>query len=118
MKMRYKGPAIYRWNVHKSTPGDKKLVYVGEAKELCPGRIKGYLDPGPTQETNKRISELFKGFLHNGLKITLDVYIISEIEIGSSMFPSMSLGDTHVRLLVESAIIIEHKQKGFSLLNL
>ena len=54
MKMRYKGPAIYRWNVHKSTPGDKKLVYVGEAKELCPGRIKGYLDPGSSQKNQQR----------------------------------------------------------------
>jgi len=118
MMLRYKRPAIYRWDVHRSVPGDKKIVYIGQAKELCPGRIRGYLAPGPRQETNKRILHLFEGFLQDGLKITLDVCIIGEIEIDRFELIPMSLGDKHVRLLVESAIIMEHKHKGFSLLNL
>lgn len=118
MMLRYKRPAIYRWDVHRSIPGDKKRVYIGQAKELCPDHIRGYLNPGPTQETNKRISHLFEGFLRDGLKITLDVCSIDGIELYSSEFIPMSLGDKHVRLLVESAIIMEHKHKGFSLLNL
>jgi len=60
MKRRYKYPAIYRWSVFKKKPEDEKLIYIGEAQELCPQRINGYLNPDLSKQTNKRIKEKFQ----------------------------------------------------------
>lgn len=39
MRMKYKRPAIYRWNIFRHEPYDEKLIYIGEARELCPQRM-------------------------------------------------------------------------------
>jgi hypothetical protein len=61
MRTRYKGPAIFKWEVYQTTPGDKKMVYIGEAQELCPKRLYGYLNPGSTQLANKKVNTEIRG---------------------------------------------------------
>jgi len=118
MRQEYKKPAIYRWNIFRYKPGDKKLIYIGEAKELCPQRINGYLNPGPTQQTNKRMKEIFQSYLNEGLKIGLEILNFEKILIDSSVFTRDNLHNKHFRRLIEELMIIISKQKGFQILNL
>ena len=118
MKSRYKHSAIYRWNIFRKEPGDEKLIYIGEAQELGPQRINGYLNPGPSQQTNKRIKEEFQGYLENGFKIGLDILQFDEIRIEDFTLTNNDLRDKHVRRFVEELLITIYKQKGFKILNL
>ena len=86
MKKNYRKPAIYRWNVFKEIPNDEKIIYVGEAQELCPQRIKGYLNPGPSQQTNKRIKKKFQTYLDKGFKIRLEMLQFDNIKIEDFTF--------------------------------
>ena len=81
MKSKYKHPAIYRWNTFRKESDDEKLIYIGEAQELCPQRINGYLHPGPSQLTNRRIKEEFQSYLRSGFKVGLEVLQFDEIRI-------------------------------------
>jgi hypothetical protein len=114
MRMRYKEPAVYRWNIYQKTTEDKKLVYIGEARELCPRRLYGYLNPGPTQESNKRIKAEFEGYLREGLNIRLDICNIQEITFCGSVLGKEALMDKYIRRLVVIAMIVEHRKRGFT----
>lgn len=118
MKSRYKHPAIYRWNIFRKEPEDEKLIYIGEAQELCPQRINGYLNPGPSQQTNKRIKEEFQGYLKKGFKIGLEILQFDEIRIKDFTLTNNDLYDKHVRRFIEELLVIIYKQKGFKILNL
>jgi hypothetical protein len=118
MKRRYKHPAIYRWNIFKKEPEDEKLIYIGEAQELCPQRISGYLNPGPSQRTNKRIKEEFQGYLKSEFKIGLEILQFDKINIEDFTFINNDLRDKHFRRFLEELMIIIYKQKGFKILNL
>ena len=118
MKRNYRHPAIYRWNIFRKEPEDEKIIYIGEAQELCPQRINGYLNPGPSQRTNKRIREEFQSYLEKGFKIKLEILRFVEIKISDFIITYNDLSDKHVRRFIEELMIVTHKQKGFKLLNL
>jgi hypothetical protein len=118
MRNRYKGPAVFKWDIYQNNPGDKKLVYIGEARELCPQRLYGYLNPGPTQLANKKINTEFRGYLKEKWKIKLDICHIQEMILGTSVFDVKALGDKHLRRLVAEAMIIEHCKRGFNVMEL
>jgi len=118
MRKTYKHPAIYRWNIFKNRPDDEKLIYVGEAQELCPQRINGYLNPGSDQETNKRIKEHLKNYLEKGFKIGLEILEFDNIKFETFVFTNSDLYDKHVRRFVEELMVIIYKQRGFQILNL
>ena len=54
MRTQYKGPAVFKWEVCYKVSGDKKVVYIGEAQEMCPKRLYGYLNPGPPKLPTKK----------------------------------------------------------------
>ncbi|HEX7474536.1 MAG TPA: hypothetical protein VF318_01120 [Dehalococcoidales bacterium] len=118
MRTRYKGPAIFKWEVYQTTPGDKKMVYIGEAQELCPKRLYGYLNPGSTQLANKKVNTEFRGYLKEHLKIKLEVCEIQELTLGESLFDMKALNDKHVRRLVSELMIVEHTGRGFTVMDL
>jgi hypothetical protein len=118
MRMRYREPAVYRWIIYQRTAEDKKLVYIGEAQELCPKRLYGYLNPGPGQETNKRIKAEFEGYLREGLNIRLDICNIHGITFGDSILGRESLVDKYIRRLIVAAMVVEHRKRGFNVLDL
>ena len=118
MRTRYQVPAIFRWDIYQRTPEDKKLVYIGDAQELCPKRLYGYLNPGPTQQTNKRVNTEFRGYLKEKLNIKLDICNIHELTFEGSMLENKALDDRYVRRLIVDAMIIEHKKRGFTVLDL
>jgi hypothetical protein len=118
MRTKYRVPAVFRWNIYQKTPEDKKLVYIGDAQELCPKRLYGYLNPGPTQKTNQKVNTEFRGYLREKLNIRLDICNIDDISFGGSAIENKALDDKYVRQLIVDAMIIEHKKRGFTVLEL
>jgi len=116
MRSKYREPAVFRWDIYQKTPGDKKLVYIGDAQELCPKRLYGYLNPGPTQRTNQKINSEFRGYLREKLNIKLDICKISEIFYKTSVLGTSALDDKYMRLLIVNAMTIELKNKGFTVM--
>jgi hypothetical protein len=118
MRSKYKEPAVFKWDVYQKTPGDKKLVYIGEAQELCPKRLYSYLNPGPTQLANKKVNTEFRGYLKEYLKIRLEICQIRRIDFRESVLEDNAFGDKHVRRLVVEALIVEHRKSGFTVADL
>jgi hypothetical protein len=116
MRAKYKEPAIFKWDIYQKAPGDKKLVYIGDAQELCPKRLYGYLNPGPTQKTNQKINTEFRGYLREKLNIKMDICYIREIVYRDIVMANSALDDKYMRLLLVNAMTIEHKNKGFTVM--
>lgn len=118
MRTRYKEPAVFKWEVYQKTPGDKKLVYIGEAPELCPRRLYGYLSPGPTQLANKKINTEFRAYLKENLKIKLDICRIQDLVFEGTWQDTKAFADKHLRRLVVEAMIIDQQKRGFTVADL
>lgn len=118
MKEHYSCSAIYRWDIYEQIPEDKKQIYIGEAQILCPQRIQGYLTPGPSQQTNRRIKEKFQRFLKDGLKIRLEVLRLQRSFIGKIPLVPSELSNKFVRHCIEALLITNYQNKGYTLLNL
>ena len=118
MRAKYKAPAIYKWDVYQRAPGDKKLVYIGETQELCPKRLYAYLNPGPTQESNKKINAAFRGYLREKLTIKLEVCDITELKYGDNRLDTEALSDKYIRRMIANAMIFDHRRRGFTVMDL
>ncbi len=118
MRSKYKEPAVFRWNIYQKTPGDRKLFLLGEAQELCPRRLYGYTNPGPTQQSNKKVKTALQGHIRDGLNVSLDICIIHEIKFGDSVLGQQALGDRYMRQLIQAALTVEHRKKGYTLLEI
>lgn len=118
MKEHYNFSSIYRWDIYEQLPEDKKQIYIGEAEILCPRRIQGYLTPGPSQQTNKRLKEMLQGFLKDGLKIRLEVLRLQRSFIGKIPLVPSELSSKYVRHCIEALLITNYQNKGYTLLNL
>ncbi len=118
MKEHYSCSAIYRWDIYEQMPEDKKQIYIGEAQVLCPQRLQGYLAPGPSQQTNKRMKERFQSLLKDGLKIRLEVLRLDGSFLGKIPLTASELSNKYVRHWIEAILITNYTNKGYSLLNL
>jgi hypothetical protein len=116
MRSKYREPAVFKWDIYQKTPGDRKLVYIGDAQELCPKRLYGYLNPGPTQKTNQKINTEFRGYLKEKLNIKLDICNIYKIDYQEALLGKLALDDKYIRLLIVNAMTIEHKNKGYTVI--
>ncbi len=99
-------------------PGDKKLVYIGEAQELCPKRLYGYLNPGPSQMANKKVNTDFRAYLKEKLCIKLDVCQVMHLEFGGTFLEQGALEDKHTRRFISEALIMEHQKNGYTVVDL
>jgi len=113
----YKHPAVYRWNIYKTFLSDERKIYIGECKQLCPERINGYLNPGPKQETNKRLNEQLIALVAQGLKVQLEIIRFDNISIGDFTLTLRDLSNKHLRRFIESLLITYYQRNGFTLLN-
>lgn len=118
MRAKYKEPAVFRWNIYQKTAGDKKLFHLGESQELCPRRLYGYISPGPTQQTNKKVKTMLEGHRRDGLNAGLDICLIHELKLGGDVLGRQALGDRYIRQLVLAAMTVELRKKGFTLLEI
>jgi len=108
--------AIYKWSVFKSDIEDSKIVYIGETENLI-NRIKGYLRPGPTQQTNIRINKLFKEYLEKGYKISLHTLFFDKIKLGNIDIIYDEISDNDIRKALEQLFIVIYKKEEYTLLN-
>lgn len=118
MKEKYKIPAVYRWDIYKKVPEDEKIVYLGEAKILCPQRINGYLNPGPSQQTNKRMKAMFLDYINEDYNVSLETFDFDVITIGEFTFYQGDLENRHLRCFLEELMVVYYQSKGFTILNL
>lgn len=115
MKFLYKLPTIYRWVIQ--FPDKKYLYYIGETEKLCPNRLGSYLNPGPSQETNKRLHILFLDYLRKGCHIRLDYLKFAPFTLNSYQISQESLKNANLRRMIEHLIIYHYENQGVSLLN-
>lgn len=113
----YKSPAIYRWNVYKVTPTDERIIYIGEGQQLIPSRIKGYLNPGPSQMTNKRLNSRFHEYIQSGHKVLLETIRFDKISLEDLSFRQGDLANKHFRRFLEHMLIVYYQQQGYTMLN-
>lgn len=95
-------PALYRLRFLGS---GASRHYIGETVNLR-RRFGNYRNPGPTQQTSKRINEELRGHLAAGGCVEIDV-IVAEIALsvaGESC--DVSLADKATRRLLEQAAIV------------
>jgi hypothetical protein len=118
MRSRYKGPAVFRWEVFQKIPGDKKLVYIGEAQEFCTRRLYSILNPGPAQIANKKINTEFNTYLKENLKIKLDICRVQDLTFGGTLLDDKAFADKHFRRLLVESMIIDHQKRGFTVADL
>ena len=118
MRTKYRVPAVFRWSVFQRVPGDRKITYIGEAQELCPKRLYGYLNPGSTQLANKKVNSDFRGYLKDKLSIKLDICQVKEVKFGDSLSGEEAINEKHLRRLIAEAMIVEHKKRGFTIIDL
>ena len=117
MKREYRKPYVYRWNIYQRTYEDAKIIYIGETKELCPNRIKGFINPGPSQTTNARLKKKFKGYLECNYQIRLEICNFSKMMLGEREITADELQRSNIRKLIEAMIIENYRIKGFKILN-
>lgn len=118
MKEHYSCSAIYRWDVYEQIPEDKKQIYIGEAKVLCPQRLQGYLTPGPSQITNKRMKKKFQSLFRDGQKIRLEIIRLENSSIGNIPLIPSQLSNKYMRHCIEALLVVNYINKGYTLLNL
>jgi hypothetical protein len=118
MRAKYKGPAVFRWDIYNKNPEDKKTIYIGDTQELCPKRLYGILNPGPTQLNNQRANKDFRGFLKDKLSIRLDFCNIQDFIVGQTSLEIGSLSDRSIRRLIAESLIIEYRQRGFTVVDI
>ena len=118
MRLLYKGPAVFKWEVFQKITGDKKIVYIGEAQELCPKRLYGYLAPGPTQVANQKVNSEFRAYLKEKLSIRLDICEVAEFKLAGVETTQNPLNDKHNRRLLVEAMILDHQKKSYTVVDL
>jgi hypothetical protein len=98
-KVPVKTPAVYRFTVR--VDGHERQ-YVGEAVDLA-RRFGNYRNPGPTQETSKRIHAILVEALRAGGEVSVAVVFPGTARIGDATADLMS---KTIRCLFESAAIV------------
>lgn len=112
---KHSGPAIYRW-VSRRLDGTVESVYVGETDNLG-RRIYGYLNPGPSQQTNLHMNAELKELVAGDHVITLERVRFESIRLGGVEIPTTSLADKHVRVMLEHALLLAAQAQGISTRN-
>jgi hypothetical protein len=118
MRRHYSRPAIYRWIIARTGADDETLVYIGEASRLCPDRLSGYLDPGPAQQTNIRLSRQFHECAAQGSQVKLEILNLTGGLLNDLALSENDLKRQDVRRLVERLLVTLYRNRGVNLLNL
>ena len=126
----YSKAAVYRWAFVKGRHGSipeamqpPQAVYVGETENLA-RRLRGYLYPGPSQATSKRMKAYLDEELKHGTLITLAILrfenfriIIDREKRDSRLVAEFGLGNPFIRKLMENFAVIAHDPVTCDILN-
>ena len=106
-------PGLYRFRLSGRGPARH---YVGETEELR-RRFQQYRTPGPTQQTNIRMSAEFADHLSGGGCIGVDI-VTGEIMVLAAGAPiQVDLAGKAMRRLLEHAALVDEAASGVTLLN-
>ena len=109
-------PAIYRWGVFNKQSNTFKQIYIGEAINLYE-RIKGYINPGPSQGTNQRLNSLFHEEIAQGNRVVLEALTFEPFQIDGVIIAEENLCEIAVRRYLENRFIIYFAKNGYTILN-
>jgi hypothetical protein len=110
-------PAVYRWVCSGAVEGELPHIYVGETEDLAK-RLRGYLTPGPSQRTNRRMFDLLSAELKAGRSASLEVLSFDVLTLGEQSLTAADLADPAVRRLLEGLFEAYYKRAGHTLHNL
>jgi len=98
-------PGIYRFRISRT--GGTKALYIGESDNLQ-RRFSHYRTPGPTQQTNLRISALLLDLLGTDGEVAVAVSETAWITMSSNEKKADFSYKSHRRLFEQFAITAEH----------
>jgi len=104
MRLKYAGPALYRWTVRTSTM-NLRALYIGETDDLV-RRIRQYLAPGKTQFTNQRLKAYFNEAVGRDERVELQRLEFDAFHINKVEFSTEKLGNTHLRRMLENLMLV------------
>ena len=113
---KYNCPCIYIWSVFRSEFDDSKIVYIGETENLIK-RVTGYINPGPSQQTNIRMNNLFDNYLNEGYKIALRTLIFEEIKLNDISIVYTDLSNNNIRKALEQLFLVIYRKENYTILN-
>jgi hypothetical protein len=96
--------AIYRWGFFRRDVLVE--VYIGETENFRQ-RVRGYLCPGPSQETNKRMNSEFNRAIDGGLEVRLEILKIEPAYLNRVRICNENLCDPFVRGMMENFILAD-----------
>jgi hypothetical protein len=108
-------PAVYRWAVFENQVLRK--VCIAETDNLR-RRVREYLNPGPTQYTNKRLNAEFKRYVQDGLSVQLESLRIDPVHLNRVLLCNENLHDQFVRKMMENFALADHDVTQSEILNL
>lgn len=111
------GPAVYRWIIYRRRPGDLKRLYIGETESLTQ-RLRGYLNPGPSQTTNQRIKLALLEAIREGSKVCLEQLQFEPITLGELSISMVDLKEKAVRKMLENLFAVYYARLGYTVMNL
>jgi len=124
MRKAYSRTAIYRWAVYRNPSNTHpNAVYVGETENLVQ-RLGGYLHPGPSQQTNKRVKKFLDQEVAKESTVSFellrfeDFHIITDeqAQCGPLVSP-LRLSNPFIRKMMENFAIIVHDPVHCEILN-
>lgn len=115
MRTEYGFPAVYRWVIRK---GKDIKLYIGETDQLCPKRLNGYINPGPSQFTNIRMKKMLLEFKRRQYFITFEFLLIKRLSIDDKDIHSKNLNEKYVRKFIENLLLWHYlSEKSIEILN-
>jgi len=110
-----RSPAIYRWGFYGS--GRLAGACIGETENLSV-RFRQYLNPGPSQETNKRMNAEFRAAIQRGEEIRLEIVKIAPVRLNRVHICNENLCDPFLRKMMENFLLADFDVVNLRLYNL
>jgi hypothetical protein len=98
-------PGLYRFQIRN---GSSKSAYIGESENLA-RRFGLYRDPGPSQQTNVRLNQIFRTALTSGAEIAVAIVTTGAWMdmVGVRAQPDFSIKAVR-RLFEQAALVVGH----------
>src|ERR1039457_5941128 len=111
----YSKPALYRW-VFRDKRGLISAIYIGETENLAQ-RVKDYMSPGRTPQTNLRMKEDFLNHIESGGIVELQILRFEPFGINNVNVYESQMGNPYVRKMMENFLLADHDQVHCELKN-
>jgi hypothetical protein len=117
LNSRFAVPAVYRWVLFKNGQTEPYEIYFGETENLS-SRLNGYIHPGPTQQTNRRLKSHFENEIREGARCELQLLKFNPFRVNELLISQSSLSQEPIRVMLEGFLRASHDSTRCALLNL